>query len=275
MADNFLPPEEYNEPVCPLCLKTEADPVTIPLARVLDKLEEHFAKNDYASAQRHLLYWLEEARLGRDKRGEFSIYNELMGLYRKIGKKELALEAAENALALIPCLELEESASGATALINAATVYKSFGLAQKALPLFERAMEIYLRELDSRDERIGGLYNNFALALVDCKQFDRAKSLYQKALEQMKNVESGELEQAITHLNIAECLEHELGAEEANEKICTCIEKAWELFNCPTLARNGYYAFVCEKCASTFGYYGFFLYENELKKRAEEIYARS
>lgn len=274
MAD-FLPPEEYIEPTCPLCMKTENDPVSIPLGRVLEKLEEYFAKNDYASAQRHLLYWLNEARLGRDKRGEFSIFNELMGLYRKVGKEKEALDACTHALNLAESLEIITSAAGATALLNAATVYKAFGKAEKTLPLFEKAEKIYLCELDASDERIGGLYNNFALALVDCKQFSRAREYYQKALEQMKNTSSGELEQAITLLNLAELEEIEFGLEEACDKISNLVEQAWELFNLEKTIKNGYYAFVCEKCASTFGYYGYFLYELELKNRAEEIYARS
>ena len=274
MAD-FLPPEEYIEPACPLCMKTKNDPVSIPLARVMDKLEEYFSKNDYAAAERHLLYWLDEARAGRDERGEFSIFNELMGLYRKVGKEQEALDACVKALILAKKLEIANSAAGATALLNAATVYKAFGQAQKALPLFEKAEKIYLCELDARDERIGGLYNNFALALVDCKQFSRAREYYQKALEQMKNTSSGELEQAITLLNLAELEEIEFGLEEACDKISNLVEQAWELFNLEKTNKNGYYAFVCEKCASTFGYYGYFLYELELKNRAEEIYARS
>ena len=39
--------------------------------------------------------------------------------------------------------------------------------------------------------------------------------------------------------------------------------------------RDGYYAFVCEKCASVFGYYGHFFYADELKKRAGRIYERA
>ena len=271
----FLESEDFVEPACPLCMKTKNDPITIPLGRVLAKLEEYFAKNDYVAAERHLLYWLNEARLGRDERGMFSVYNELMGLYRKVSKEKEALDACEQALALAKKLEIFSSAAGATALLNAATVYKSFGLSSKALPLFEQAEKIYIQELSSDDERIGGLYNNFALALVDCKQFLRAREYYQKALIQMKNVASGELEQAITLLNLAELEETEFGLEQANDKISILIEQAWELFNLDKTDKNGYYAFVCEKCASTFGYYGYFLYEAELKKRAEEIYARS
>ena len=53
------------------------------------------------------------------------------------------------------------------------------------------------------------------------------------------------------------------------------IEKAYELLNKDYLPRNGYYAFVCEKCAPIFGYYGRFFYNKELSDRAREIYERN
>ena len=34
----------------------------------------------------------------------------------------------------------------------------------------------------------------------------------------------------------------------------------------------GYYAFVCEKCAPTFEYYGYFLAAQDLNERAEAGY---
>ena len=58
-------------------------------------------------------------------------------------------------------------------------------------------------------------------------------------------------------------------------KIEQCLSLAQELLDVPTLPRSGYYAFVCEKCAPTFDYYGWFFYANELKNRAEEIYERA
>ena len=38
--------------------------------------------------------------------------------------------------------------------------------------------------------------------------------------------------------------------------------------------RNGYYAFTCRKCAPSFGYFGYFVYEKELNERADIIYER-
>ncbi len=35
---------------------------------------------------------------------------------------------------------------------------------------------------------------------------------------------------------------------------------------------KGYYAFVCESCAPSFSYHGYFMTAEELKKRAKEIY---
>ena len=43
----------------------------------------------------------------------------------------------------------------------------------------------------------------------------------------------------------------------------------------PGLPRNGYYAFVCEKCAPTFDYFGRFAFAAELRAVSEEIYARN
>ena len=53
------------------------------------------------------------------------------------------------------------------------------------------------------------------------------------------------------------------------------LETAENLLNTESLPRNGYYAFVCEKCAPVFGHYGWFVTEAELKRRAEEINDRT
>ena len=49
---------------------------------------------------------------------------------------------------------------------------------------------------------------------------------------------------------------------------------AGKLLDTESLPRNGYYAFVCEKCAPVFGYYGFLQTEQELNRRAREIHNR-
>ena len=88
----------------------------------------------------------------------------------------------------------------------------------------------------------------------------------------MKTNKNGENEIAISYLNLANVREAQLGAEKAEPYIKEYIEKAKKLLDTPTLPQNGYHAFVCEKCAPTFNYYGYFLYANELSERAKRIY---
>ena len=121
------------------------------------------------------------------------------------------------------------------------------------------------------DGRLGGLYNNMALALTSCGRWTEAKEMFLKALRVMEQQEHGEPEQAITWLNMADALEAELGPEEAAEYTGEYLDRAAELLDTPDLPRNGYYAFVCEKCAPVFGHYGYFAEEAELRKRVEEI----
>lgn len=62
--------------------------------RVLSKEDELFAKKDFDGAERLLKYWYDEAERNGDATGEFQLANELMGLYRKLGRGPEAIAAA-------------------------------------------------------------------------------------------------------------------------------------------------------------------------------------
>ena len=72
--------------------------MSISVEKIINKLDGYLHKNDYGSAERHLVYWLSEAEATSDLRLRLTVLNELMGLYRKLGKKESALQTAEDAL---------------------------------------------------------------------------------------------------------------------------------------------------------------------------------
>ncbi len=177
---------------------------TIPTDRVLTKLDEYFSVNDYSGAERHLLYWLNEALALGDERGRFSMLNELVGLYRKTQRKEKALKSVEEILNLSQQMQITTTLSYGTALLNCATCLKAFSEPQKSLELFKRAEEIYEKELAENDVRKGGLYNNYALTLVDLKAYERAEIYYDKALKITGKAKSEELDYAITLLNKAD-----------------------------------------------------------------------
>ena len=270
--------EDYAEPRCLLCEEpygAEAPVKAVPQQRIVEKVDDLMSRRDYVGVERHLLYWLEEAKLGRDLKGQLLIRNELVGHYRKTGDRDKAFSNAEEALKLIDLIGFSGSISEGTAYVNIATVYNAFGDNERSLEVFEKARTVYESIPSVRADLLGGLYNNMALTLVALGRFAEADQLYRKALDVMGRVANGELEQAITYLNMANAAEAEKGIEDASEEIDRDLEKAMELLNTKGIPQNGYYAFVCEKCAPTFGYYGYFLDEAELNRRAKTIYAGS
>ncbi len=274
MIDKF----DYAEPNCPLCNgedfyypKKDAPLGTIPVGRIIEKVDALFAKNSYEEAGRLLVYWRDEASELKDRRGELAMESELVGYYRKQGDREKGLASVKSALALTEALEQSELASGATVFINCATAYKAFGMASEAMPLYRKAELVYKRLLHANDTRFGGLYNNMALALCDLGDFDAAEEAYFSALSVMEQATNGEAECAITQINLAHMYER-CGKP---ERIAKCMEKALSLLKSQNLKHDGYYAFVLEKCAPSFGYFGDSATYEELKKEYEKIYARA
>ena len=53
------------------------------------------------------------------------------------------------------------------------------------------------------------------------------------------------------------------------------VEEFERINGADELKKDGYHAFTISKCAPTFDYFGYFLWAQELRDRAEEIYARN
>ena len=267
--------EDYEEPRCVIC-----DPITgmpsksgsINMQRVVEKLDEHMSTKDYAGADRHLKYWLAEAQSLRDLKGEFAVRNEMMGFYRKTSRKEEAFESLKEAVRLIDVIGYAGSNSSGTCYVNCGTVCENFGQYEDALVYFGKAREVYEKNLTEDDERLAGLYNNMAQVYVNMDRFREADELFRKALKILKLNQGTQLEQAITYLNMADAMAIEQGILEAEEDIRELLYEAAKMFNDPDVKRDGYYAFVCESCASAYSCYGMFDYSEELQKRADEIY---
>ena len=278
MSAGPLEPEDYIEPRCPLGMEPMGGKVpvqSVPQQRIVEKLDEYMAHRDYAGAERHLLYWLEEARLGNDLRGQLMLHNELAGHYRKTGDKDNAVEHAEKAIELLDKLGFERTISSGTTYVNAATVYNAFGQNERSLELFDRAKSVYEANASTDPALLGGLYNNMALACCSLERYDDALAYFDKALAAMANVPGGGLEQAITQLNIADLYEQRDGMEVAEKRIYELLDSAYDLLVSCTDAEDGYKAFVYEKCAPSFSYYGYFSAASELKEKAAHLYGQA
>lgn len=292
----MIDPFDYKEPACATCGGKEfyspdkdAPAGRIPIRRVIEKADEAYNKNDMAEAGRLLEYWQKEAEALGDESGELSVTDELIGYYRKTGNAEKGLAAVARALELLSKLDLKNTVSGATILLNAATTMKAFGKAEEGLPLYDEAEKVYLANLKENDVLFAGLYNNKALALTDAGKYEEAESCYKKAIDVMTSQDSaGNLDAAVSFVNLAVLLRTRAengGNNDGNsggnndgsdkEKITDCLFKAYGLLTDEKNQKNGYYAFVLSKCAPAFGAFGYTRIENELKKESEEIYERN
>ena len=91
----------------------------------------------------------------------------------------------------------------------------------------------------------------------------------------MDLVPNGRLEKAITLLNMAQTLENRDGMEKSEAQIYAWLDEAAELLKEEEGPDPGYYAFICEKCAPSFSYYGYFLEAEELMEKARRIYGQA
>ena len=275
MIDSF----DFKEPACKLCGGKEfynpdqnAPSGRIPIARILEKTDESFNKKDYEEAKRLLEYWKNEAVSLKDKQGELTLQSELVGFYRKMLDKDNAYKAIDRAFELINALGVENSVSTATILLNIATAYKAFGEAEKAIPLFLQVETSYKQHFDNGNQQFGGLYNNMALAYVDLEQFEQAQIAYENAIKVMSKVPNGQTDLAITYVNLSYLYEK---MEKDKKDVVDCLFKAFNLLNDENLPHDGYYAFVCEKCAPAFSDFGFDAVYQDLMRQAREIYERN
>lgn len=266
--------EDYVEPLCLLNCGPSREGQSIPARRVVEKLDAYMERKDYSGAERHLLYWLKEAQMAEDLQGQLLIRNEMVGFYRKTGSRDKALTAGEEAIQLLDVLDLTDSVSAGTTFINAATAYSAFGEEDTAMTLFSRAKTILEAHPEAGTDLLGGLYNNMGLACAALGEYEEAYRLFAGALEAMRSESGGELEQAITHLNLADAIYAELG-DKGREKIQAHLQKAKHLLTENTAERNGYYAFVLEKCAPAFRSFGDPETAEKLERMAEQINERN
>ena len=260
--------KNMNDMGCTSCSKEPSR--AIPTARIFETLNELFSKNDLPAVGRLLSYWESEARALRDERGLLEILNEQIGYYRRTADAEKGLAVVAEAFELIETKQVCDTVSAGTIYLNGATTMKSFGKTAEAMLYYEKAREIYEQTLDADDYKLAALYNNVSSAYKDLGKPELAEESCYRAIEILKGKEDCHGEIAVTLVNIAH-LYHE--ADPFDERINEIMDKAWEHLMSDKNQRDGDFAFLCSKCHPSFGFFGYFEREAELKAWVEKIYA--
>ncbi|MBP5269925.1 MAG: tetratricopeptide repeat protein [Clostridia bacterium] len=261
--------EDYEEPAC-LLMTGKCSLPRVPTGRIVEKLDSLLDAEDYAGAERHLKYWLREAETVGDPLGESTVSSELAGLYRRSGRVGEAEEYAGLALDAARRAGMEGTVFYATANLNAGTVFRAAGKYERSIEYFDAALPVYASLPDS-DSRKAGLFNNRALTLASLGRCAEAESSFRDALRCLESVPGSEGERAVTYLNLADLYEKLDGPEDASGRIAECLDLAEAELAEGGAGTGGNAAFVLEKCAPVFAYYGRIAAERDCRKRAAEI----
>ena len=242
---------------------------TIPLNRVFDKLNEQFSRNDLPGAGKTLDFWESEARSLGDTRGLLEILNEKIGYYRRTGDEQKGTSAISEAFELIEKQGVGDPISSGTVYLNGATTMKAFGKAEAAMSYYEKAKALYESHLDPKDYRLAALYNNVSSAYKDIGDYISAEMSCFKAIEILDGKEDCLGEIAVSLINVAHIYYDQ---DPLDERIYEIMDKAWELLKSDKNQLDGDFAFICSKCYPSFGFFGYFEKEAELKALSEKIY---
>ncbi len=252
---------------CTTCSKESYD--IVPIARVLERIDSLFEKNDLDAVGKVLDYWDSEARRLGDERGLLEILNEKIGFYRRTNDRSLALAAVKEAFAIIDKLELGRLQSAGTVYLNGATTMKAFGEVGASMSYYEKAREIYQNTLPENDFRLAAFYNNISSAYKELGESEKCEEACFKAISILESLDSFYGEMAISHINLAH-LYYDL--DNLDERVYEQMESAWELLMNDSNEYDGNFAFVCSKCYPSFAFFGYFEYEAKLKEIVSRIY---
>lgn len=241
----------------------------IPIENIIRECDRLFHQENKQALGEHLRFWRRRAAEMGDKKGELTMLSEMMGHYRMNREEARGIVAVRDGFALIEELGIENTVSAGTIYINGATALQSFGLPGEALKYYRTSQKCYENNLSPRDPLFAALYNNMASACIDLQAFEEAEKYYLLAADILKSAQQ-QMDLATTFVNLAQLYD---ALDPEDVRIEQNLDLAFECFENSAIPRDGYYAHTCRKCAPAFGYFGRFIDEAALQKRAEDFYA--
>lgn len=268
MANQILFKQDYEEQ---FNAENKNDNVSTTMKRVLRKLDEYCAKNNYQAAIRHIDYWITDAQVNKDDYGRLMLLNEKITVTGILDREQECIDTINKAMTLAHEAGFGKSTEMIKILYDSARAYRHFEKTGEAIFLYNYICEMYEENADENYSRLAGLYNMMALALAEAEQYEEAYEMLSKALIILAGREAAETEMAVTYCNIAELISAQYGEEKGEEYINQNLSEAQRLLELETAAHDSYYAYVCENCALVFDHFGFFFVAMELAELAKEI----
>ena len=198
------------------------------IQEILAHYDAMFGKNSLSDIEVYLYKNIEQAKVQSETSVLFTLLNEMIGFCRDTTQKEKALKYCDELLDLLDTMNLKGSVEYATSLLNIANAYRAFGLLEESIQFFENVEHIYNQKLNKNDFGYANLYNNWALAYQEIKDYEMAKDTLLKALTVVDSYEEAKIQQATTRTNLAATL-LQMNHEEAYQEAMGHLKKALEI----------------------------------------------
>ena len=155
---------------------------TIPVSKVIERLDALFIKNMYDEAESFLCKWIICANAKGDWKSHLSLLSELIDLYRSTTETALALEAIKSATDILKSHNWGNTVQGATVLWNIANALNDFGCTETSVDYFNYVLEVYSSFLEPNDCKMARLYNDLALSYFELNEYTLAERFYDLAI---------------------------------------------------------------------------------------------
>ncbi|MBQ9141789.1 MAG: DUF4125 family protein [Lachnospiraceae bacterium] len=233
------------------------------MENLTERIDELFAQNRGAEAERLLEQALQEAYEQRNFAGAVPILNELIGYCRETSQVERSYHYADDVQEILQKLGLMNTIPHATTLLNIANAYRAGGRLEDSLQKYEEVAQIYVKLLMPEDMLWANFYNNISLLYQELGRFDLAKESLLKALGIVLQKKDTIFEQAVTYTNLANtCLQ--LGQGEEAEKYFTGAILLFEKYD----IQDAHYQAALSAMAT-------YLYQKQDYERAQEYFLKA
>lgn len=242
----------------------------IPMNSVWAAVENCMAKKDYVTAKAVLAEAGREAASYGDLPGQLQVLHERIALTRRLGEFKECDALCNRAQEVLTQLNMQSTPAAAKVFINIADTLILEERYRDAIRFLEPACSILRSSAETaKSPALAGACNSLGIALTAIGRYEKAFKRYEEALSVLLANPTCILDTATTHVNLAHLISVWTNdEEEVNSNLIT----AFKLLDSKDLAHDYRYADTCLSCAESFEYFGFFLYKNQLRKRAADVY---
>ncbi len=192
----------------------------------LQGIDAKYETGSRAEISAYLLRHLNEADSEKDYNAAVTVLNEMVGFYRSISDHASAIQAANQAIAVLRSLGYEDTVPFGTTLLNAATAHRAAGDNIRALELFAGALNILSQHLPEDDYQLAGVYNNASAIYEELGNYGEALENLERAVAILQKRDGLEIDTATAMTNLAQVLLKMGRQDEAVET----LEKAMAIF---------------------------------------------